>query len=293
MHGITSVLLGHPFDTVKTRLQAAHSTAVVSSTGLSPLIYNTRSGFVLMYRMAYHEGIGSLYRGMTPPLIGLAAKRTVEFAIFERMRELLGRLVRTNEAVAAPQHHSGVGSFLAGSVAGGCGAVVIGCPLHVIKIQAQNAKRGDIKNSWDCAKHIAREDGWRGFYRGLGMHVIKDMLFAGMYLGLYDNLKALAHRNSADTGKGTVLWKVMASGMTASVLTWIFLFPFDTIKTAIQAKSFASVQAMFVGHAKERNRSLLARLYVGMPSAVTRAGPVSAVAMGVYEETKKICAKPS
>ncbi|XP_050340970.1 uncharacterized protein LOC126767543, partial [Bactrocera neohumeralis] len=72
--GATAVLLGHPLDTAKTRMQTSGPNA-------------QHSALVTIARMARHEGPRSLFRGCTPPLLMEGMKRSLQFALWDTFRD--------------------------------------------------------------------------------------------------------------------------------------------------------------------------------------------------------------
>ena len=77
LYGTTSVLVGHPFDTIKTKMQA--------QSGFE------RTTMVQSFAKTIREGnIKGLYRGATPPLLGSGIYRSMQFAAFEGVYTYLG-----------------------------------------------------------------------------------------------------------------------------------------------------------------------------------------------------------
>lgn len=285
--GASTVVLGHPLDTAKVRMQAAGP-------------HTTRSTLGTMWSMAATEGPRSLYRGVAPPLVMEGAKRSLQFALWDWLRAAADRPDRRDEgtgvwAGACRRTHrvlSAVGSstFVSGAVAGGVGTL-IGCPMHVIKIQTQYQTATDTRNAWTCMRGIYDREGLPGFYRGFRYNVAKDVCFAGTYLGLYATLRdhpffkpqpsscgstgtapgAVARGTSRTTNIGAFL-----SGAVASMATWVLLYPLDTVKTLVQARQ---------GHAIPAMLRQPARLYRGLAASLLKAGPVSGASMAVYEAT--------
>lgn len=70
-YGITSILVGHPLDTVKTKMQAQNS--FVHDNGV---IYAIKH----LYKS---EGLIGFYRGCIPPLIGSTIFRGLQFSIYD------------------------------------------------------------------------------------------------------------------------------------------------------------------------------------------------------------------
>lgn len=267
-HGATAVLLGHPLDTAKVRMQTAGPHACRGLVGT-------------VFSMAAAEGGRSLYRGVAPPLLMAGAKRSLQFAFWDFSRscsteaEAQGPANSWRTAIAA----LGRQPFLAGAVAGGMGTVV-GCPMHVVKIQTQFGTAQTTRNAWTCTKEIYGREGMRGFYRGLPAHLVKDVCFAGTYLGLYtvfrDAVRTSDSTSSRTSADAPPHLRVFAAGAMASTLTWLLLFPLDTIKTLVQARQPSRVAVVL------RRPS---ELYRGIIPSLLRAGPVSGVAMIAYEQT--------
>lgn len=289
--GVSQVLVGHPFDTIKTRIQAA---PVLQSAGKpSRLRFLGRTVSVAM-EMARCEGVRSFYRGVVPPLLVNSLKRSVEMSIWERTRGIT---------------HS---PFLSGMMAGLVGAL-IACPVNVIKIQTQNAVKAEVRHSWMCTTMILRNEGILGFYRGLPFQIAKDVSFAGVYLGTYGTLRSMRDRRRSRInrrgGEGDVSTSVLQSvvdavcdfgaGYTASVFTWTLLMPVDTLKTYAQARRpFAELLAGLrcvrgCGSPMRAMRSVVSFLWRGLPSALIRAGPVCGFGMFVYERANAFTANLS
>lgn len=71
MYGGTNTLVGHPLDTVKTKMQA--QTEYLTSAGP----FNT------LWTVFKNEGIRGLYRGVIPPFFGSLMYRSLQFTVFE------------------------------------------------------------------------------------------------------------------------------------------------------------------------------------------------------------------
>ena len=67
LYGTTSVAVGHPFDTVKTKMQA--------QTG-----FESQNMLKTFSRTVREHGIRGLYRGALPPLFGSGLFRSTQFA---------------------------------------------------------------------------------------------------------------------------------------------------------------------------------------------------------------------
>ncbi|KAF9267286.1 mitochondrial NAD transporter [Marasmius fiardii PR-910] len=84
-------------------------------------------------------------------------------------------------------------SMIAGA-GGGLAASIATCPLDVIKtkLQAQRAVQGQLGYLGIVAtvKSIAKYDGFRGFYRGLGPTILGYLPTWAIYFAVYDGIKS-------------------------------------------------------------------------------------------------------
>ncbi|XP_014673522.1 PREDICTED: mitochondrial arginine transporter BAC1-like [Priapulus caudatus] len=70
LYGVTNVAVGHPFDTVKTKMQAQRG-------------FESGNMLQTFGKTLRHQGIIGLYRGCIPPLWGSGIYRSAQFAVFE------------------------------------------------------------------------------------------------------------------------------------------------------------------------------------------------------------------
>lgn len=165
--GCSSVIVGHPFDTYKVRLQ--------TSTGRPNL-----------------GSISSLFKGMGPPLSTAAVVNALIFSSFgesSRMwddifypeeghhvivkdvpnHEHLHKNIEASIASVPPEHSSWQKSMVCGSFAGAVQALVI-CPSEHIKcriqVQSSSSFQPKFKGPFDVVHQILKYHGIGGLYRG-------------------------------------------------------------------------------------------------------------------------------
>eukprot|EP00413_Alexandrium_margalefii_P015166 CAMPEP_0204527266 /NCGR_PEP_ID=MMETSP0661-20131031/8889_1 /ASSEMBLY_ACC=CAM_ASM_000606 /TAXON_ID=109239 /ORGANISM="Alexandrium margalefi, Strain AMGDE01CS-322" /LENGTH=283 /DNA_ID=CAMNT_0051533161 /DNA_START=38 /DNA_END=885 /DNA_ORIENTATION=- len=250
-HAVTSVVIGAPFDTVKTRLQVGmHSSAwqCVQST-------------------LRREGPVALYRGALMPMAALSVKRPVEFAAFEWCNSRFGG------TSAAP--------FLGGFTAG-CISAFMGCPFSVVKVQMQASSKDVYRHTFHAVADVWRSKGPLGFYRGLGASLIMSVPSTTFYLGVYGVLRERLPASRSSTA---------LAGVVASLSMWTCLLPLDNVRTVIQAKSFKRDEPIsrwgvqFVEIV--RTRGVLG-LWAGWTAMAMRAPLVSGCAMLAYEQARSL-----
>ena len=71
MFGATNAIVGHPLDTIKTKMQA--QTEFLNNSG----------PFSTLWTVFRNEGIRGLYRGVIPPFFGSIIFRSMQFTVFE------------------------------------------------------------------------------------------------------------------------------------------------------------------------------------------------------------------
>ena len=75
LYGGSNTIVGHPFDTIKTKMQAEAGHMSSKSRGPSykesiKMVYNT-------------QGLGGFYKGWAPPFCGSVIYRSVQFSVYE------------------------------------------------------------------------------------------------------------------------------------------------------------------------------------------------------------------
>ncbi|KAI7867813.1 mitochondrial carrier domain-containing protein [Spinellus fusiger] len=222
--GWAQVAVGHPFDTLKVRLQ----------TQPSPPIYkNAMDCFHLLVKQ---EGFKGLYRGVASPLAGVGFCNAVVFMSNGEFRRLL-QGGGPNKVLSLPQ----VG--LAGSMAGTVMSF-FNCPIELLKVKLQTQDpRGIIgisgqleapyKGVIDCGMRTVRDHGAKGIYRGLGITLLRDSPSYGFYFMTYEGLKRVFQSIKTDNAPLTTVELLVAGGLSGFG-AWIPAYPQDVLKSCIQ-----------------------------------------------------------
>jgi hypothetical protein len=130
--GVTEILVCYPLDVVKTRfqLQVAGSEGAYKSMGDA------------FSRMIRQEGFGSLYRGIVPPILVEAPKRSIKFTANEEYGKLYKNLGLGAQTM----------SILTGMSAGATEALVVVSP-DLIKIRLQD--KANVRRAEHNLRHRA------------------------------------------------------------------------------------------------------------------------------------------
>lgn len=126
-----------------------------------------------------------------------------------------------------------------------------------------------------------------GAWRGLGATLLRDGIPHGVWFASYEYAKSHLEENRKGTAqKGDTVTIPLVSGAFAATVAWTVGYPFDLIKTRIQAGGSQSI----IGTAKEIIQEAggrpIAGLYRGFALKLLRSVPASAIGFVVYEFVK-------
>ncbi|XP_031278967.1 mitochondrial arginine transporter BAC1 isoform X2 [Pistacia vera] len=226
--GVATVITGHPFDTVKVKLQK-HNT---ETHGIQ-----YKNGLHCTARILSTEGVKGLYRGATPSFVGMAFESSLLFGIYSQTKQLLQGGVQSN----GPQSQV----IIPSAAFGGSIISFVLCPSELVKCRMQvqgtdslvpNSSR--YTSPLDCALKTVKSEGVIGIFRGGSTTLLREALGNAVFFSVYENvryymhlqLKAVSsnHSNLIDMGIGIV------SGGLGGVAFWSAVLPLDVAKTIIQ-----------------------------------------------------------
>ena len=278
--GSCGIVVGHPLDTVKVRLQTSSSGA--ASAGAGGIARAARE-------MMRDGGARAFFRGLASPV---AANAPINAIVFAAEGGANRWLERAHPELSPPFAHA-----LAGSAAG-LAQVPVSCPSELVKVQMQVQPSGAgarrWASSWQCARAIVEAHGASALYRGLGLTLTRDTLSWGVYFGVYDLAKAQARLllgGAPAPAPGPApaplpVSALMLCGGTAGVASWLSMHPVDVLKSIQQGHALSAPAA-------ERSAAALFRanlaahgprfLLGGLAATVARAFPTSAVTFPVFE----------
>uniref|UniRef100_A0AC34FDK4 Uncharacterized protein n=1 Tax=Panagrolaimus sp. ES5 TaxID=591445 RepID=A0AC34FDK4_9BILA len=218
--GLGTVLVGHPFDTLKVRLQ----TMPKPSPGQRPLFTGALDCFKQTLK---REGFVALYRGMAAPAVGV----TPLFAIFFGGCAV-GRWLQQKES---DQELTFIQNFNAGALAG-VFITVITVPGERIKciLQVQSMGNSSVKYNGplDLVTKLYKEGGIRSIYRGTAATLIRDIPASGAYLSVYEFLKKKFAGESKERSLSPLA--TLAAGGFAGIANWSVCIPADVVKSRLQ-----------------------------------------------------------
>ena len=306
MGGWAQVVTGHPFDTIKVRLQ----------TQPDPPRFRNASDCVRV--TLKEEGFSGLYKGVTSPLAGIGICNAVLFTANGFFR----RVLRGEEPLRTLSIKE---MTWAGALSGGVMAFV-NCPVELLKVRLQvqysdkmtpaasntSLKAVEPVKSNACSHDCLCSTKVFGIvvngrftmlesvvyivesqlpccviFRHLPLTLVfssRLVIFNGK-LGAYEALKGKSSERHSD-GKETVA-DLLLSGGFAGIAAWLVCFPQDVVKSRMQSnpdyKSTLECVRALVGQYKWD----LPKYFKGFGPTMLRAFPANAATFLAYELTMK------
>jgi len=251
-YGVTNVMVGHPLDTIKTKMQAQ---AGFESGGMAKTFMKTMRT----------QGVKGLYRGCVPPLWGSGIYRSAQFAVFEAGYTFLDTPTGRHEIPLTGGLQMRV--VLAGILASTTRAI-IETPLEYAKI------RGQTQQTWE----------FRGLYTGFNVTLARTLGLMTTYFCLVDS----GRRHFPEQFAQPLLGPFLTSGLAATFAWWL-VWPLEYMKAQVQGnygdKKMSTLERM--RHVM-RERGGFFGLYRGIGPGTARSFLANGTAMVVmsWAQTK-------
>mmetsp|Transcript_49382 Transcript_49382/g.127444 ORF Transcript_49382/g.127444 Transcript_49382/m.127444 type:complete len:305 (-) Transcript_49382:130-1044(-) len=273
--GMVGVVIGHPLDVVKTRLQSA--TCHLRDLSASQCLAETMR----------KEGWLGLWRGVAPPIFAVGWWQATVFASFEW----------TFKECKAAGMEEERGRVVAGLVSGAASCLVT-VPTDAVKIQLQlerGSSGGAVTDSLRCGRHMVTTYGISSLFRGMSACLWRDIPNVSLYLYAYAKAKeACMSALPEDGGRWPRMIAESVAGGLAGALSWATATPMDVVKTVQQEAACAGrpiglTRAIGEVYRRDGWRGFLR----GLGPIVVRAFPVNALTFLVYEDLKRLMGVPS
>ena len=236
--GLCGIALSHPFDTVRVVYQEGSYRNVAEC---AKNIYDA-------------HGIKAFYRGIVPPLIGVALEKCALFGVYDNFK-------RCNPLFDNMNRDTYSNTFISGLFAGLVTTTIV-TPVEKVKILLQNQKN---------VKDIIKHEGMKTSYNGWTATLFREVPGYGIYFTMYEYLK---NTFGVPTSYSPAIY-----GALCGIASWTFIYPSDPIKTKMQNNSIGFKEALSIIIKHEG----LMGLYRGMPLALFRAIPLHGGVFMGYE----------
>jgi len=133
--------------------------------------------------IAKEQGWSGCYKGLIPTILKQGSNQMIRFAVFyELKRQIVGEDPSKKFTV--------VQSMLAGGVAGAA-SVFGNTPIDVVKTRMQGLEANKYKGTWDCVMKIAKNEGFKGFYKGTTPRLGRVCLDVAITMTAYNQIMSL------------------------------------------------------------------------------------------------------
>ncbi|KAF9415545.1 hypothetical protein BGZ94_000069 [Podila epigama] len=265
--GVTKLVVGHPFDTVKVRMQTSGSDRF-------------RGPLHCLMETIRKEGPRALYKGATPPLIGWAAMDSV----------MLGSLSIYRSIIQGGDPTVKLSPFWSGIAGIGAGVTVsfVAAPIEQVKARLQvqyDAKTKLYSGPIDCARQLVRNNGITGLWKGL----VPTLWFRSYFFVWWGTYEIYAEQMRKRTHMSEAAINFWAGGFGATSF-WVFSFPTDVIKNMIMTQPdvknppFPNMTSC-ARHIYNTNG--LGGFYRGFLPCLLRAFPTNACSIAMFELTMR------
>ncbi|CAB4287736.1 unnamed protein product [Prunus armeniaca] len=229
--GFATVAAMHPLDVVRTRFQV-HDGRVSNL----PTYKNTAHAIFTIARL---EGLGGLYAGFSPAVLGSTVSWGLYFFFYGRAKQ---RYSKNRDEQLSPGLHL--------ASAAEAGALVSLCtnPIWLVKtrlqLQTPLHQTQPYSGFYDALRTIVREEGWAALYKGLLPSLFLQVSHGAIQFTAYEELrkvvvdfkskKSRRHSGSADSVLNSVDYAAL--GASSKVAAILLSYPFQVMRSRLQQR---------------------------------------------------------
>jgi len=272
--GACLVLVGHPLDTIKVKIQTMEIKA-----GQEPMYKGT---WDCASQVIKRDGPLGLYRGMAAPLTGVTPMYALCFYGYSIRQKLF-----CNEHSFKDLKLLDIG--LAGATSGIFTTPIL-APLERLKcvLQTQSPDAGQkFKGPMDLGRHLLQTEGIASVNRGFCATMARDTLGSLFYFTTYEFLKQKLTPKDKSVGPGPL--SILFAGGCAGIANWLVALPIDTLKSKLQVapagKYPNGIRSVFPELVRNEGYGAL---YKGFGAVMIRAFPANAACFLGYETAIKM-----
>ncbi|KAJ5691224.1 hypothetical protein N7488_011959 [Penicillium malachiteum] len=266
-----AVMVSHPFDLIKVRMQTVSSGA--------------KEGFMVTgLHIIRNDGPKSLYNGLSAGIMrskwGPVTYGTSRIALYEEMKQ---SAKERNQPLTVPM----IASMAA--VSGFIGAI-FGTPSDIANVRMQNDRalpmqdRRNYKNIFDAWIQMKRQEGWRSFVKGLWPNCFRSGTMTASQLASYDVFKRLLQRISKTDEEKPLIH--LSASVLASLVATSVSSPMDVIRTQLMNSSKKMSVVGVVRHLTQSED--LRWVFRGWTPSFIRMGPQTIATLVMLEQHKRI-----
>jgi len=213
----------------------------------------------------------SSQQGVLSPLLESFTSRQI---LRKETKEVLGKMLAAGSAASV--------------------AELVTIPVDTSKVRLQMQGEGALSTGgrlkytgmFNTMTTVAREEGIRCLYRGLGAGLQRQLCFCGIRIGLYDTVRTMYGDDGKPGTKPKVLSKIAASITTATTAVLLFQ-PMEVVKVRMQAGGASSpYSGALNAYATIGREEGFRGLWRGVSPNVARLSVVNCTEIVVYDIIK-------
>ncbi|KAL5612351.1 hypothetical protein BROUX41_000117 [Berkeleyomyces rouxiae] len=274
--GLVTRFVISPLDVVKIRLQ-------LQSVDLKSMASQSKyqGTFSTIRSILVDEGITAFWKGNIPAEVMYATYTGIQFISYRNTAHLLQRTIGRENLPHMAE------SFIAGGV-GGASATIATYPLDLLRTRfAMQGNQRVYLSLMRACSDIYRDEGTRGFFRGLGPTLLQSVPQMGIFFASYETIR-----------QGLAVMKLpwgsddATAGSLAGAVSKISVFPFDLVRKRMQVQGPTRAQYVYSNIPEYRNaaaafRCIIAKegirgLYRGLAISLIKSTPGSTITVWVY-----------
>ena len=256
-----------PFEVLKVRLQLAQGT-----------VYSRGQGMNILFAVAENEGLGALYKGLSPGVARQVLYCGGKLSVFEPMRDAYNTIMGGQSFFT---------SMLAGGTAGALGNFMSN-PADLMKVRFQADTTGHFQRQglFRCWRDSIRNEGLVSLWCGCQPTVLRAFFINSVELGGYDVVKrALAPHFTSYNADDIRLH--LLCGVISGILASIVSLPFDVIKSRmmVSGSEFRTIsQCVKTTIAREG----VGAFFKGFVPIASRIIPFNVIQFMLFEQSRRL-----
>lgn len=264
-----------------TRIASPSRLQLQNELGIQVLPGKPRGMLGTMVGLAKNEGLLAMYAGLPAAVIRQAVYGGIGIGAYATVRGI----VCGGDPDNAPFYKR----IVSGMITGGLGQLVAS-PTDVVKVRLQADGRLRLlgeqpryKGTFDAFRRILVEEGFAGFFKGIGPSLSRAAVINGTGIAVYDKSKRIVNGVLGTTeGLQAQILGAMLSGLASALVS----SPFDVIKTRLMNRGASDV--VYKGPIDALVKTVRAEgvlaLYKGFTPAYMRLAPWQLVFFLTFEQ---------
>lgn len=258
-YGVTSVIVGQPFDTIKTTMQVPSTPSSSAAKGVASI--HDPSMFEIGAKIFKSEGISGLYRGGLSLVIGGGLIRAAQFGVNHNALVLIrkysgGPLDPKDRMFGFLDQQVALAGFC-----GGIGRGLVESPFEYIKVRRQ------VHEPWKFSE----------IYHGSGTTIARNSLLFGSFVIYIDISKQVFPSPDGIKPAGfSPFW----AGAICANCAWLTIWPLDVVKSQLQSGNFRDKGLVYL----LKDLFVTGKMFRGVVPGLMRSTISNGCAMVVYKK---------